>query len=218
LGVDLDSVRAGVAAILEVECGPEGMRAARLRITVTGGPAPLGSGRGDARPTIVVAVAPAHPWPATADVALVPWTRNERAATAGLKTTSYADNVVALAHAQAVGAGEALFANGRGELCEGTGTNVFLAIDRVLVTPPLLSGCLPGVTRALLIEWLPDIEERPVAFADVKVAEEAFLTSSTRDVQPIRAVDGVVLAAAPGPLTRRAMAVWAERSAADTDP
>ena len=62
---------------------------------------------------------------------VVPWTRNERAATAGLKTTSYADNVVALAYAKARGASEAIFGNTRGELCEGTGSNVFVVIDGV---------------------------------------------------------------------------------------
>ena len=218
LRIETSRVRDAVAAVLDAARDDELPALARLRITVTGGRAPLGSDRGDAVPTLVVAVAPGRPWPATADVALVPWTRNERAATAGLKTTSYADNVVALVHAHAVGADEALFANGRGELCEGTGTNVFVGIDGVLTTPPLLSGCLAGVTRALLLEWLPDIEERPIGFTEIATADEAFLTSSTRDVQPIRAVDRTPLPAAPGPLTRRAMQVWTEREAADPDP
>ncbi len=74
----------------------------------------------------------------------VGWTRNERGALAGLKTTSYAENVVALARAHEAGATEAMFANTRGELCEGTGTNVFVGVDGLLVTPPLDSGCLDG--------------------------------------------------------------------------
>src|SRR5258708_23730285 len=64
----------------------------RLRITVTGGPSPLGSERGDAAPTGIVAAAAARPRPATADVATVPWSRNERGAAAGLKTVSYPDD------------------------------------------------------------------------------------------------------------------------------
>src|SRR6185312_15506122 len=91
---------------------------ARLRVTVTGGPAPFGSDRGDAKATVIIATAPLADWPATADVVVVPWTRNERAATAGLKTTSYADNVVALHYAHERGASEAIFGNTRGELCE----------------------------------------------------------------------------------------------------
>ena len=89
-------------------------RPLRLRITLTGGPSPLGSDRGDAGQTLVVALAPITAWAPTAKVVVVPWTRNERAATAGLKTTSYADNVVALAHAKARGATEACSRTRRG--------------------------------------------------------------------------------------------------------
>jgi branched-chain amino acid aminotransferase len=190
----------------------------RLRITVTGGHAPLGSDRGGAPPSLVVAVAEGKAWPPTADVAVVPWVRNERAATAGLKTTSYADNVVALAHAHHAGAAEAIFGNTVGNLCEGTGTNVFLAVEGRLVTPPLGSGCLPGVTRALLLDWLGVVDEVDVPLSALQQAREAFLTSSTRDIQPIGAVDGHVLPAAPGPLTQHAMDVWKEREAANPDP
>ena len=89
----------------------------------------------------------------TTAVITVPWTRNERGALAGLKTTSYAENVVALARAHEQGASEALFANTVGQLCEGTGTNVFVVLDGRLHTPPLASGCLAGITRALVVEW-----------------------------------------------------------------
>ena len=188
----------------------------RLRITVTGGPSPLGSERGDRGPTLIVAVAPLKTWGANAALATVPWPRNERAATAGLKTTSYADNVVALAHAHRLGADEALFLNTRGEICEGTGSNVFLVVDGELVTPPLSSGCLQGVTRDLVVEWCGAAQHDLPADALVD-ATEVFITSSTRDVMPVRDVDGRPYPA-PGPVTRRVMATWAERSAADVDP
>ena len=88
---------------------------------MTGGAGPLGSDRGDAPPTVLV-LATAVPRPdAGTAVHVVPWVRNERSAVAGLKTTSYAENVVALARAHSRGASEALFANTRDELCEGTG-------------------------------------------------------------------------------------------------
>jgi branched-chain amino acid aminotransferase len=209
LGLDYDEadVREGVAAVTR---GLTGLT--RLRITVTGGPGPYASSRGNAPASILVATSPWHGWEPTAAVATVPWTRNERAATAGIKTTSYADNVVALARAAEQGASEAIFANTRGELCEGTGSNVFVGVDGRLVTPPLDSGCLPGITRELVVEWLADIVEAPLPVEMLAGADEAFLTSSTRDVQPIRAVDGRALAAAPGPLTERAMEVFATRS------
>ena len=189
----------------------------RLRITYTGGISPLGSDRGDGAPTLVVAVAPMRDWPASSAVATVPWTRNERSATAGLKTTSYAENVVALAHAHDNGAAEALLANTVGNLCEGTGSNVFLVLDGQVVTPPLTSGCLAGVTRALLLEWT-DAVERDIAMTELSRAEEVFITSSTRDVHGVHAVDDRNLDGAPGPVTRKVAAVFADRSAADVDP
>jgi branched-chain amino acid aminotransferase len=212
LRYDEDAVRAGVDAVTADLSGLH-----RLRITVTGGPAPYGSARGDASPSILIATSGLHGWDATAQVATVPWTRNEHAATAGMKTTSYADNVVALARAATHGASEAIFANTRGELCEGTGSNVFVAVGGRLVTPPLDSGCLPGITRELVLEWLGDVDEEALPLEALAGADEAFLTSSTRDVQPIRTVDGRVLPEAPGPLATRAIEVFAIR-AKEIDP
>jgi branched-chain amino acid aminotransferase len=217
LDIDEDFIRRGIDATL---AGTPAR--ARLRITVTGGPSPYGSDRGGAAPTVLVATGPLPAWPPTTDVAVVPWTRNERSATAGLKTTSYADNVVALRYAHDRGAAEAVFANTRGEVCEGTGSNVFFEYDGALVTPPLDSGCLAGITRELLVEWLRDdgvpVHELATPIAAFHRAREAFITSTTRGVQPIRAVDGAPLADVPGALTERAAAVFARRAAADIDP
>ncbi|HMC68771.1 MAG TPA: aminotransferase class IV, partial [Mycobacteriales bacterium] len=194
----------------------------RLRVTVTGGPSPYGSDRGSAAPTVMVATGALSPWPPTTDVAIVPWTRNERSATAGLKTTSYADNVVALRKAHDIGAAEALFANTRGEVCEGTGSNVFYEYDGELVTPPLSSGCLAGVTRELVIEWLAadgaPVREVALPMDTLRETSGAFITSTTRDVMPIAHIDGVALPAAPGPLTRNACVVFERRAAESVDP
>ena len=122
--VDVEEVRRGVTAVL----GEEHLPLGRLRITYTGGVAPLGSGRGDSPPTLVVVADTLKPAAATTSVVTVPWPRNERGALAGLKTTSYAENVVALAHAAERGATEAVFANTAGHLCEGTGSNVFYVV------------------------------------------------------------------------------------------
>jgi branched-chain amino acid aminotransferase len=194
-------VQAGVDAVL-ARLGPA---PSRLRVTVTSGPGPLGSLRGDEPPTVMIHGAPMAPYPPTAHVAIVPWPRNERGATAGLKTTSYAENVVALAHARAQGAGEAIFANTRGELCEGSGSNVFVVRDGRVCTPPLSSGCLAGVTRALVVE-LAGVTEQVLPLDALTGAEEAFLTSTTRGVHPIATVDGRALAACPGPRTVAAAA------------
>ena len=177
-------------AAIESTVAANGPEVGRVRMTVTGGSGPAGTSRGDGPPTVLVQCGPATPWPPTAKVVTVPWPRNERGVLAGLKTTSYADNVVAYAHAEAQGGDEAVFANTQGNLCEGTGTNVFVVIDDRLVTPPLTAGCLAGVTRELLLEIDPNIEEVDVPMPAFATVEEAFLTSSTRDVQPIASIDG----------------------------
>jgi branched-chain amino acid aminotransferase len=211
---DLDLVRHAVADVLLENDTTEPLR---LRITYTGGVSPLGSDRGDSAPTLVVAVAPLKVWAPTAELATVPWPRNERAPTAGLKTTSYADNVIALAYAKARGASEAVLANTAGHLCEGTGSNVFVILGGQISTPPLSSGCLAGVSRALVLEWI-GAEERDLPMTVLRDAEEIFLTSATRDIQAVHRVDDRVLPQAPGPVTQRAAEVFAKRAADDVDP
>lgn len=212
---DLDVVRRGVQAVLED--GAAGDRMGRLRITWTAGPHPMGSGRGGGPPTLAVAYsAISHPAPETT-VVTVPWTRNENGATAGLKTTSYAENVIALAHAAERGGTEAVFANTAGHLCEGTGSNVFYVVDGELRTPTLASGCLAGVTRELVVEWCGAREvDEPLADV-VATASEAFLVSTTRDVQAISRWDDRDLPA-PGPVTRRCAETWASREAETMEP
>src|SRR4029078_536987 len=102
--------------------------------------------------TLVVVAAPLDEAAESTRVATVPWPRNEKGALAGLKTTSYGENVVMLAYAAERGAQEAVMANLAGHLCEGTGSNVFYVVDGELRTPTLESGCLAGDTRALVLE------------------------------------------------------------------
>src|SRR6185436_19581648 len=170
----LDELRAAADAVLAANELTE----ARLRITVTGGPAPPGSRRAPVPPTVVVVAFALEPTTETASVMIVPWTRNERGALTGLKTISYAENVRALAYVEARGAHEAIFPNTQGNLCEATGSNVFLALDGACVTPPLSAGCLNGVTRQLLLEIAPAagivIEERDVPVETLRRADEAF--------------------------------------------
>ncbi|MDQ1444931.1 MAG: branched-chain amino acid aminotransferase [Acidimicrobiaceae bacterium] len=240
MGLPLPSVltlRTAVDAVVAAN----GLASGRLRITVTGGPSPLGSDRGGDGPTVIVAGGPLPSWPASVDVVVVPWPRNERGALAGLKTISYGENVVALAYARERDAGEALFGNLAGNLCEGTGTNVFVGLGGGgggrLVTPPLSSGCLAGVTRALLLEAGVAVEEDVALSALSSSAlsssalsssalsssggagvSEAFVSSTTRDVQPISSIDGVPLPACPGPLTAAAAAAFAEVVRRSDDP
>ncbi|MGJ3559087.1 aminotransferase class IV [Streptomyces sp. INA 01156] len=210
---DADEVRHACAAVLEANPVPLG----RLRITYTGGHGPLGSDRGDHGPTLVVALDGTTRRPDSTAVITVPWTRNERGALTGLKTTSYAENVVALARAREQGASEALFGNTVGRLCEGTGSNVFVVLDGEIHTPPVASGCLAGITRALAVEWT-GAAETDLPMDVLQRADEIFLTSTLRDVQAVHRVDDRELPGAPGPVTAKAMRIFDEHATADLDP
>ena len=219
LAVSLDdaALRAACAEVIGA-AADAGAEVGRVRLTVTGGPGPSGSARGDAGPTVLVVTGPVDRWEETTAVLTVPFTRNPTSALAGVKSTSYAENVVALGRARAAGATEAIFADVHGRLSEGTGSNVFLVRDGELLTPSLATACLAGITRELVLEVTDGREVDDLTFADLRAAEEAFLTSSTRDVQAIARVDDTELPAAPGPRTRAAAAAFAALAGSDLDP
>lgn len=212
---DLDIVRIAVADVVESNralIGPVG----RLRITYTSGAGSLGSDRGSAAATLVVTAAASTPWPETTSAITVPWPRNERSAVAGVKTTSYAENVVALAEARAAGASEALLPNTVGDLCEGTGTNVFVVTDGRVYTPALTSGCLGGITRELVLEWFGGIEA-DLPMSVLRDADEVFVTSSTRGVHPVVSLDDRLWSGS-GPISRDLQASFAGEADRNPDP
>lgn len=153
---------------------------------------------------------------AVLDVVTAPWPRTAGSPVVSHKTTAYAENLLALSYAVERGAGEALLVDTHGRLSEGTGTNVFVVIDGELRTPTLATGCLPGITRALVLEWT-EAREVDVTVEEARAADELFVVSSTRDVQAVRRWDDVEFVA-PGPVTEQVAAVFAERSAAEVDP
>ena len=213
---DHETLREGVTATmagLDIEFG-------RIRITFTSGMGPLGSPRGKTTPTMVVITEPCPRPPATSTIVTVPWARNEKGAIAGLKTTSYAENALMVEYALARGASEAVMPNTVDNLCEGTGSNIFYVVDGQIRTPTLASGCLAGVTRALILKWCRDeldIVECDEPIEVLERADEVFLAGTTRDVQGIERVDHRSYRA-PGPLTQRAQEIWARESVKNSDP
>ena len=161
----------------------------RIRVTLTSGAGPLGSDRSSNESTLVISVSEQAPWPESTKVLLVPWTRNENSPLAGLKTTSYAENVFALAAAKSHGFSEAIYCDTSGRLCEGTGSNIFFVKDGQVITPSEESGLLRGITRDLVIEFSQNAEfevvERDVNPKELWTADEVFITSSTRDIHPV---------------------------------
>ena len=218
LGLDVPLTDRALREVVDDVVGAAGVPEARIRITVTGGAGAPGSGRSGGPPTLVVIAAPLAGWAAEATAVTVPWPRNERSALAGVKVTSFAENVHALAEAHKVDADEAILPNTRGNLCEGTGTNVFAAVEGALITPSLMSGCLPGVTRALVLDVVPEADEEDVPIEVLERADEVLLTSTTRDVQPLRTLDGRALPGTRGPWAQRAAAALAALQARDLDP
>ena len=215
------AVREAVAAVLAAG----GDEVGRLRITVSPG-APGPDGDAEADPVLVVTAAPA-PARGPAHVVRSAWVRNERSPLAGHKSTSYAADVLALAAATHAGGNEALLANTRGALCEGATSNVLVERGGELLTPAQSSGCLPGVTRALALEWaagagLPVREaagdELPWSVvADARAGAAGLaLAGSLRGVEGVVAVEGTPTAV--GPVTAELARLFRARAADDLDP
>ncbi len=182
-----DELASAVAAVAEAAPRP----AARLRITVTRGVASV--------PTCLITTAPSQPLPALAyrdgvPAILLPDLRlDSRSPLAGLKTLSYGVNALALRRSAATGAWEALLANERGHLVEGSRTNLIVVLENDAYTPPLTDGCLPGTIRRRLLE-AGAVAERPLTPADLDAASEIILTNSLVGVLPVGRLDARRLA------------------------
>lgn len=202
----------------------------RMRITVSSGNGPLGSDREQSALTQVLALASTALWPTETSAVVVPWVRNERSAIAGAKSTSYAENVVALQAAHDAGFSEAIFTDSKGRVSEGTGTNIFIVKHSVIQTPTVDTGLLEGITRGLAMQWASEnglaITEAHFTVADLLEADEVFITSSTRDIHPVTelgvmATDGTVVSRLTKPVgahTLELQSIFAQRSATEMNP
>ncbi|HXK09424.1 MAG TPA: aminotransferase class IV [Vicinamibacteria bacterium] len=170
-------------------------------------------------PTVVMIQKTLGPYPAThyeegVKVAAVGVRRNHpRALDPAIKSSNLLNNILAVREAQSRGADEPVLLNHEGFLAEGASTNVFLARGATLFTPPLTAGILAGITREVVLELVPGLgipcREEPLHLDDLLAADEAFMTSTTREVVPVRQVDATRIGTGkPGPLTRRAMAAF----------
>jgi branched-chain amino acid aminotransferase len=195
LEADLDALRAEALAVIRE---PESL----LRVVVT---------RGGTR----IAIAePLAAYPGTARVATVTYAPTR--VLNGLKTLSYAANMLAGRIAKEQGADEALLVTPHGRVLEGTTWTFFWVAGGRLLTPPLADGILDSITRRRLLEEC-EVTEAPCTLDDVRAAEEAFIASSVREVIPIAAVDDIVLPAAPGAVTRAARDAFRQRVARELE-
>jgi branched-chain amino acid aminotransferase len=220
--LDPELIATGIRAVVSAGEG----KLTRIRVTVAAGAGPLGVERVLGHPYIFVMGSDAA-LARTCDAVRVPWRRNEYSPLVGIKSISWGDQVVIHEHAKEHGANEAFLANTQGHLCEGTGTNIFIERAGEIVTPPLASGCLPGVARSLALEW-GAAEGLPIRAADVgelpyEVLDEVFqgaasaaVTSVMRGVQPVASLDGAM--AVPGPLLAQLRDLYELKADKEQDP
>jgi branched-chain amino acid aminotransferase len=191
LEFDRGALEREIDALLSEAGGPDG----QLRLIVT---------RGGRR------IAAIEPIPAHAEtLAVATVTYSPTVILNGVKSLSYAANMQATRLAQAQGADEAVLVQPDGTVLEPPTSAIFwVSPDGTLRTPALDLGVLESITRDRLIKAL-QVEEGAWPVADLRAAREAFLASTTREIQAVAAIDGKALADAPGPRTREAQEAFA---------
>lgn len=167
-------------------------------------------------PTVVMIQKPLAAYPARhyeegIRVAAVDIRRNHpRALDPAIKSSNLLNNILAAREAQSRGCDEPLLLNQEGFLAEGASTNLFVVWEGAFLTPPLSAGILAGITREVVIELLAGLglpcHEKPLQLDALLGADEAFMTSTTREVVPVRQVDDTLIGdGRPGPYTARVM-------------
>jgi branched-chain amino acid aminotransferase len=143
----------------------------------------------------VAFTAPLNNWGDSVKLGIVAQARHAASEFAGTKYLSWSENLTRYERAHEQGFDEVVLLNERGEVAECTSANIFIVQGENVFTPPLSSGCLPGVTRALLLEEIRvpglTVSEKILLPADLESAEEMFITSTTRDLMPVASVDGL---------------------------
>lgn len=186
---DESLLRWGLAETLESLGEGEG----RMRLTVTRGSAGAFDAPSPVPPTLLVTGRSALPPPAAWRALWSPIRRDEAHPLARVKSGNYWVNLMARREARSRGADEALFLNRRGEVTEGSVSNLFLLSDGVLTTPPVEAGLLPGILRSVLLDRAGEIgleaEVRTVAPEDLYRSEGALLTNAVVGVVPLLSID-----------------------------
>ncbi|HUL80455.1 MAG TPA: aminotransferase class IV [Vicinamibacteria bacterium] len=220
LGISVPADDAGLLAQVDGLLARAGTTESYIRIVVSRGVGDCSYNFEKVQgPTVVMIQKPLGPYPAAhydegIRVAAVGVRRNHpRALDPAIKSSNLLNNILAVREARSRGADEPVLLNQEGFLAEGASTNVFLARQGALVTPPLSAGILAGITREVVLELLPGLgipcREEPLHLDDLLRADEAFMTSTTREVVPVREVDETrVGSGRPGPLTQRVMAAF----------
>lgn len=169
-----------------------------LRVIVLRNKGGMWEGPGIERPYDLIAfTTDLKDWGTGVKLGVVPQARHAANEYAGTKMLSWSFNLCMYERAHAQGFDEVVLLNERNEVAELTSANLFAVFGNDVVTPHLSSGCLPGVTRALLLEEIDvpgiNVVEGTLTLEDLSRADGLFITSSTRDLLPVKAVDGIVV-------------------------
>jgi branched-chain amino acid aminotransferase len=144
---------------------------------------------------VVAFTADVNQWGASVKLGVVPHARHAASEFAGVKYLSWSENLTLYERAHELGFDEVILLNERGEISECTSANIFVAAGDRVWTPPLASGCLPGVTRALLLEEirLPGVTagEKTLLPKDLQCTDEVFIASTTRELLPVISIEGL---------------------------
>jgi len=140
-----------------------------------------------------------------------------------VKSLNYLNNIMAKIEATHAGAGEGLMLNEQGFVAECTGDNIFLVTDGLIFTPPISSGALAGVTRAVAMQIAGelgiDVSESQMTRYDVYTADECFLTGTAAEIIPAVEIDRRPIGdGKPGPVTRRMIARFRELTQSEGTP
>ncbi len=189
---DREAVKAQLMRLVEANSAWN----ATLRVVVVRNHGGLFEGPDLARDFEVIAFsADINPWGDSVRLAIKPHGRYAQNEFAGTKVLSWAQNLTWYEEAHQRGFDEMILLNERGEVAECTSANVFMARAGQVFTPPLTAGCLPGVTRALLLEEIrvPGISaaEKTLLPKDLEDADQVFITSTTRDFLLVSEIDGL---------------------------
>jgi branched-chain amino acid aminotransferase len=168
---------------------------ATLRVVVVRNSGGMWQGPSTGRASDLIALsADLKDWGSGVKLTYAPQARHSQCAFAGTKVLAWSFNLTWLEDAQARGFDEVILLNEHGEVSECTSANLFIAKGREVFTPPLSSGCLPGVTRDLLLSDVRlaeyPVTERVIKPGDLENADEVFITSTTRDLLPVLEIDG----------------------------
>jgi len=166
-----------------------------LRLVIVRNDGSMWAGPSNGRKSDLIALtADSKDWGGQVKLSYVPNARHAASAFAGTKILSWAMNLTWIESAQKQGFDEVILLNERGEVAECTSANIFAVRQDRVFTPPLSSGCLPGITREVLLGEIavPGIrfEERTLMPADLEKADEVFITSTTRNLLPVGQIGG----------------------------